>query len=268
MNREYRTIHSNALGRQMEMLVYGTSGKPMVVFPSQEGRFFDYENFGMIDTLAPFIQSGKIQVYCIDSIDHESWFARTNPVERVKRANDYDRAVKEDVIPHIMNDGHEGAGVIAHGCSFGAFHTANFALRQPEAFDSGIALSGCYNIEFAMQGFYSNEMHPHNPMRYSADLKGKDIVEKLKNNLLIVCSGQGAWEEWTGEAIHMCDNLSAAGVPVLLDLWGYDVNHDWPWWKKMIIYFLGKFDRAGFLTSKHRMTTEQSRNFLHNFHSI
>ena len=32
MNWEYRTIHSNALGRQMEMLVYGTSGKPMVVF--------------------------------------------------------------------------------------------------------------------------------------------------------------------------------------------------------------------------------------------
>lgn len=268
MNREYRTIHSNVLGRQFEMLVYGNSGKPMVVFPSQEGRFFDYENFGMIDTLAPFIQKGLIQVYCIDSIDHESWFAHTNPVEKVNRANAYDRAVVEDVIPHILKDGHEGAGIIAHGCSFGAFHTANFALRHPEHFDSGIALSGCYNIEFAMQGFYSNDMHAHNPMRYSADLKGKDIVKKLQNNLLVICSGQGAWEEWTGEAIQMCKNLSDADVPVLLDLWGYDVNHDWPWWKKMIIYFLGKFERAGFLTSQHRMNAEQSRNFRNDFHSI
>ena len=268
MNREYRTTQSKALGRQMEMLVYGTSGKPMVVFPSQEGRFFDYENFGMIDVLAPYIQAGKLQVYCIDSIDHESWFARVNPVERVRRANDYDQAVKEDVVALVQSDGHAGAGIIAHGCSFGAFHAANFALRHPDAFDSCIALSGCYNIDFAMQGFYSNEMHLHNPMRYSADLKGKAIIGQLKENLLIVCSGQGAWEEWTGEAIQMCNNLSGAGVPVMLDLWGYDVNHDWPWWKKMITYYLDKFDRSGFLSAKHRMNAGQSAGFLHNFHSI
>jgi hypothetical protein len=66
----------------------------------------------------------------------------------------------------------------------------------------------------------------------------------------------------------MCTNLHNAGVPVLLELWGFDVNHDWPWWKKMIIYFLGKFDRAGFLSSNHRMTSQQSRFFLTNFHSI
>lgn len=268
MNREYRTIPSQTLGHPMELLVYGKTGKPVVVFPSQEGRFFDYENFGMIDTLAPFIQSGKIHVYCIDSLDHESWFSQKSPEDRAKRAADYDWVVKNEVVPHILNDGHENAGLMAHGCSFGAFHTANFALRHPDAFDSGIALSGCYNIDFTLNGFSNPTVEEHNPIRYSGSLKNADQIRKLQENLLIVCSGQGAWEDWTGEAMHMCSNLHEAKVPVLLDLWGHDVNHDWPWWKKMIIYFLGKFDRAGFLTSHHRMNSVQSKDFLENFHSI
>ncbi|NCB38982.1 MAG: transposase [Erysipelotrichia bacterium] len=268
MNREYRTIPSKILKQPLEMLVYGTAGKPVMVFPSQEGRFFDYENFGMIDTLAPFIQSKKIQVYCVDSTDRESWFSQCNPADRARLANDYDMAVKTEIVPHIRQDGHENAGIMAHGCSFGAFHTANFALRHPDAFDSGIALSGCYSIKFAMHDFDNANVYNLDPLRYSADMAGKDIVKKLRENLLIVCSGQGPWEDWTEEATKMCSNLRDADIPVLLDLWGYDVNHDWPWWKKMIVYFLGKFDRAGFLHSNHCMTAEQSRDFLLNFHSI
>lgn len=267
MNREYRQIPSQALGQPMEMLVYGKSGKPVIIFPSQEGRFFDYENFGMIDTIAPFILDGKIQVYCIDSIDHLSWFSKQPPADRAKRANDYDWSVKNEVIPHILEDGHAGAGILAHGCSFGAFHTANFALRHPDAFDSGIALSGCYNIDFAIDGFRNDDVFAHNPICHSSTINETN-KKQLLQNLLIFCSGQGAWEEWNSEAIQVCDNLHKAGVPVLLDLWGYDVEHDWPWWKKMIVYFLSKFDRAGFLNSNHRMTETQSKDFLLNFHSI
>lgn len=268
MNREYRTVPSKALGHPMEILVYGTTGKPLVVFPSQEGRFFDYENFGMIDTIAPFIHQGKIQVYCIDSIDHETWFSHNTPDLKAQRADEYDRAVCEDIIPHILADGHEGAGLIAHGCSFGAYHTANFALRHPEFFDSGIALSGCYDINFAMAGNSCEGSDRHNPFVYSAKPFSSEKIELFKKNLLIICSGQGAWEEWTGEAIQMCSNLHNQNIPALLDLWGFDVNHDWPWWKKMVIYFLEKFDRAGFLRPNHRMTAKESQHFLTNFHSI
>ena len=91
MNREYRIIHSETLGRPMEMLVFGHSGKPMLVFPSQEGRFFDYENFGMPETISQFIEEGKIHLYCIDSIDHESWFNKNaSPADRAKRALAYE----------------------------------------------------------------------------------------------------------------------------------------------------------------------------------
>jgi esterase/lipase superfamily enzyme len=29
-------------------------------------------------------------------------------------------------------------------------------------------------------------------------------------------------------------------VPAWFDYWGYDVNHDWPWWRRQLPYFLGK----------------------------
>ena len=268
MKREYRSIESKSLGKPMEMLVYGETGKPMIVFPSQEGRFFDYENFGMIDILAPYIESGKLQVYCIDSIDHESWFSKKDPAERARRANDYDWAVRNDVVPHILQDGHEGAGILIHGCSFGGFHTANFFLKHPEVFDLGIALSGCYSIGFTLDGFTNDDVYYNDPLLYSPELKEKDLIEKFKKNLLIVCSGQGAWEEWVGEAMKLSGNMKANGIPVLLDLWGFDVEHDWPWWKKMIVYFLDKMDRAGYLTSNHRLSKKESKYFLENFQKI
>lgn len=268
MKREFRTVPSSVWGRPMDMLVYGDAGKPMMVFPSQEGRFFDYENFGMIDILAPWIEQGKLQVYCVDSLDHESWFSRSEPAARAARALDYDTAIVKDVVPHILADGHAGAGIIAHGCSFGAFHTANFFLRHPEVFDLGIALSGCYDIAFTLDGFFNQDVYFNNPVMYSEGMSDPALVEKFQKNLLIVCSGQGAWEEWIGEASRLCDNLHRNGIPVMLDLWGYDVNHDWPWWKKMITYFLTKLDRMGYLTSQQRMQENEVKDFLNKFHSL
>jgi esterase/lipase superfamily enzyme len=32
--------------------------------------------------------------------------------------------------------------------------------------------------------------------------------------------------------------LDDKGIPHWIDVWGYDVNHDWPWWRQMMPYFL------------------------------
>ena len=51
MKVEYYKEYSHNLGRDMEFKVYGHSGRPFLVFPCQDGRFFDYENMGMIDAV-------------------------------------------------------------------------------------------------------------------------------------------------------------------------------------------------------------------------
>lgn len=268
MKREYKNIPSEFLGRPMEMLVLGHSGKPMLVFPSQEGRFFDYENFGMPEVASQFIDEGKVQLYCVDGIDHESWFnAKASPEDRVKRALDYEKSICEDVVPYILADGHDGAGIISHGCSFGAFHAVNFILKYPDIFDSAIALSGCYDIRFSLNGFMNDEIAASNPLTYSRNLD-EERIGKLQKDLLIVCCGQGPWEEWNEEAIRLIKNLKFSNIPAFLDMWGNDVAHDWPWWKKQIVYFLEKFDRSGFLQSNHRMNAEESSYFVQDFYNV
>ncbi|HNV70125.1 MAG TPA: alpha/beta hydrolase-fold protein [Candidatus Ozemobacteraceae bacterium] len=268
MNREYHVIPSQTLGHPLEMLIFGHSGKPVLVFPSSEGRFFDYENFGMIGTIAPFIDSGKIQVFCIDGIDSESWYAPVPPADKARRANDYDYAIIHEVIPHIRQHTVPHAGIMTHGVSFGAYHAANFYLRHPDVFDSCIALSGNYSIAFAVGAFCNSDVYFNDPLMYLPNLHEDKILSQLREDLLLICCGQGPWEDWLGEARAVSHHLHTKNVPHVLDLWGYDVGHDWPWWKKQILHFLGKLERAGCLRSDHRFHREQVESFVREFHHL
>ena len=73
MVKNYYKEYSSNLNRNMEFNVYGYAGLPVLVFPAQNGRFFDFENFGMLENVRDLIDSGKIQLFCCDSIDSESW---------------------------------------------------------------------------------------------------------------------------------------------------------------------------------------------------
>ena len=262
MNREYHVIQSRLLGHPLELLVFGKTGKPILVFPSSCGRFFDYENFGMIHEISRFIEKGKVQVYCVDGIDRESWYSDRPPADRAGRANDYDSAVIREVLPFIRSRAAGGAGILTHGCSFGAYHALNFFLRHPDAFDSCIGLSGNYSIQFAVDGRCEGDVFFHDPLKYLPGLTDPWYLEKLRENLLILCCGQGAWEEWRGEAAEVSRLLREKKVPHWFDVWGHDAAHDWPWWKRQIVYFLDRLDRAGLLAREKRLDREAVKAFL------
>ena len=73
METQYIKTYSHALARDMECKLYGHSGRPILFIPCQDGRFFDFENFSMTDTLSPWIESGEVMVLSIDTIDKETW---------------------------------------------------------------------------------------------------------------------------------------------------------------------------------------------------
>ena len=268
MNREYHVIPSKALGHSLEMLVFGHSGKPLMIFPSSEGRFFDFENFGMIQTLAPYIDAGKIQVFCIDGVDRESWFSLGSPADKARRANDFDWAIVNEVIPFIRCWLHPNVGFMTHGVSFGAYHAVNFFLRHPDIFDSAIGLSGNYSIAFAVGPFCNGDVYFNDPIMYLPNLADEKLLQQMRQNLLILCSGQGPWEDWLGEARAVSHSLNSKKVPLILVVWGYDVGHDWPWWKIQILHFLGKLDRAGCLRADQRFNADEVSRFVKNFPSI
>ena len=63
-----------------------------------------------------------------------------------------------------------------------------------------------------------------------------------RNNKAIICVGHGRWEEPMLESIANLENIMhSKGVHnIWFDHWGNDVDHDWPWWRVQIPYFLGK----------------------------
>ncbi len=239
--------HSPALGREMALKVYGHWGDPFIVFPCSRGRYYDYEGLGMIAAIAPYIDGGRIKLFCVDSVDSESWYDfGVPPAVRNARHETYDRYVCDEVVPFMRDHCRQPAvRPMTNGCSMGAYHALNFFFKHPDLFQGTIALSGLYRLdrsEFGLDGGNGlADVYFNSPLTYLANLSDPWYLEQYARRTIIVCAGQGAWDE---EALADTRNLAVIcqekHIPAWIDIWGHDVNHDWPWWYKQMNYFLGR----------------------------
>ncbi|MFW5855372.1 MAG: esterase family protein [Thermodesulfobacteriota bacterium] len=249
MNIEYHKWYSSQLNQDMELKVYGRQGKPVIVFPSSGGRFFDYEDNGMVAACGPFIDSGKFILFAVDSVDHQSWLNQDiYPQERVLRHEAYERYILHEVVPFIFHHVHRFDKIMTTGCSMGAYHAANFLFRHPETFDSVIALSGLYGPDYLFDGYRDDRIYYHFPLLYLPGLHSHDHLEALRRCRIILCVGQGPWEtcdqyDCIGETRALKQILQSKDIPCWADFWGHDVEHDWSWWRVQMPYFLGRLDR-------------------------
>ncbi|MCI5629173.1 MAG: alpha/beta hydrolase-fold protein [Clostridium sp.] len=249
MNIKYYKEYSHHLNRDMEFKVYGHSGQPILVFPCQDGRFYDFENFKMIDTVSDLIENGTIQLFCCDSIDKESWSAvNRNPRQRILSHETWYHYIVDELVPRIfqinyeVNQNHYINGIFTAGCSMGASHAANFLFRNPDIFKATIALSGYYDSNLFFGDYCDDLVYNNAPVKYINGMSyDHPYVEKYRHCKIVLCCGQGAWE---GPAIEtttrMRELLAFKDIPALIDLWGHDVNHDWNWWQIQFRYFLEK----------------------------
>ena len=137
MQTRYFKEYSPALGRDMECKVYGHAGRPMLFVPCQDGRFFSFEDFHMSDTMAPWIEDGRLMVIAVDTIDQETWSNKSgDPWWRIRRHEAWMNHLFNEIVPfgqHLARvangwDGHPA--LIAFGCSLGALHAENLYLRR------------------------------------------------------------------------------------------------------------------------------------------
>jgi len=246
MHTEHHQWFSRSLNRDMALKVYGHWGKPFVVFPCSRGRYFDYEGMGMIEAIAGFIDAGKIKLFCVDSVDEESWYNfGVSPSDRNARHESFDRYVAEEVIGFVRDHCRSPVErVMANGCSMGAYHAVNFFLKHPDLCEGTIALSGMYRLdrpEFQLTAEDLPAVYFNSPVSYLPGLTDSRQLDSIRNSRIIVCVGQGAWEEETLEDTRRLDELfREKSVPARVDYWGHDVNHDWPWWYRQMNYFLGR----------------------------
>lgn len=153
MRREITTWSSPALNKDMEIVAYGHYGTALLMFPSAAADYLEYERFQLIDAIKPFIESGKVKVYSINSINSESWLNdQMDGRAKAIRHQEYNRYIVDEVVPFIHRDCNGPVPIITAGVSLGALHAANTLFRRPDLFDGTIAMSGIYDLSAYTKG--------------------------------------------------------------------------------------------------------------------
>ncbi len=241
MEINYVKKYSPALDRDMEYKTYGDRGHGVLVFPSQDGRFYDYQDFDMVGALSEMIDDGRIRLVCVDSIDRETWSASAgNEHERIELHERWFRYIVDELLPSVRI--HAGESFLVTGCSMGGYHAANFFFRRPDLFDTLLSLSGLYHAGYFFPNYTDPLVYDNSPYDFLRNMPASHPYWDLyRRRRIVLCVGQGAWEEDLLDSTRKLDALlKERQVPAWVDYWGHDVSHDWTWWRKQGAYFMGK----------------------------
>ncbi len=231
---------SPALDLPMPIVTYGDRGRPLLLFPTAAADFLENERFFLVKAIEPAILAGQVRVFSIDSINKHAWMDREVPVaEQGRRQALYARYIEDEVVPYIRHAcGDPGVRIATTGASFGAFHAANSLCRRPDLFDGLIAMSGFYDLApDYLKGYSDSNCYFNNPAWYLRELAGEPLHRLQTACRIVIVSGRGAYES-PQSSQAFADVLALRGIPHLLEFWGHDVNHDWPWWRRMLPHYL------------------------------
>ena len=237
MKEEYHKWHSRFIDREFEMLVFGNSGFPVVVFPTSRARYYQAKDFGLINSVEHIIDSGKVKIFCPDSIDNLSWYNHNiPPAERVKMQFKYEEVILNDVLEYAFQDtGFDKAAVA--GCSFGGYHSANIAFRNPDKVGYLFSMGGASNIKRFLDGYYDDNCYFNNPPDYLPNLEDDWYLNEIKQMGIIL--GTGEFDMCLEENRVLSEILAHKQIPHWFDN-RKNVGHDWHWWKEMFIDYLDK----------------------------
>jgi esterase/lipase superfamily enzyme len=205
MKREYHKWWSDRLQRDMELLVFGHAGAKVLVFPSRFGRFYEYEKLGLIESLRHKIEQGWLQLYCIDSIDVESFYCGW-----------------------------------AHPS--GRIHATNIAFRYPYLFKKLVAFSGRYDLTLNVEcfndlfdGFYNENIYFHTPNHFMPELECSWRLSKLREMDITFVIGKE--DPFLQNNEHLSSILSNKGINHQLLVWN-DRAHSGYYWRRMASLYI------------------------------
>lgn len=244
MKREWITQHSEYLNREMHLLAYGHTGVPMIAVPCQDGKCDNWEGFRMPEELSGYIEAGRLQLFVVDTVDSESWSDKGGDKEhRAWVQEQYFRYLTEEALPLVRSMNNTSNQPIITGFSLGAVHAAICFFRRPDLFRGIIACSGAYSAPRFWDGWCNGTLYDNSPVDFLRNMPADHPYIALYNEKKIVlCAGQAYWDRnclaFTRELGEIFDRK---GIHGWIDIWGYDADHDWPWWKKQMHYHLPDF---------------------------
>jgi len=242
LNREYHKWHSPHVGREMELLIFGHGGARVVVFPTRDGRFYDFEDWRLVASLADKIHAGYFQLYCVDSNDRDSLYADwMEPQDRMPRHLQYERYILDEVLP-FSQQRNPFPFVITCGCSLGAYHAMNIALKHPDTFGKVVALSGRYDLTQPLgvfrdlfDGYYDDLIYYNNPSHYIPRLEDEAVLAQLQRMQIVFAVGNE--DVFYPNNATFSETLSEKAIPHHLHIWEGEA-HKPRYWRQMLPLYL------------------------------
>jgi len=220
----------------MELLVFGHAGVPILIFPTSGGRFYEFEDRGLAASLSGKIDSGQIQLYCVDSVDMESWYNRNVPARwRIARHVQYEDYLIHEVLP-LVRLKNQDPHLVSLGCSFGGFHAANIAFRHPDLFTGLLSMSGAFDMASFLRGYHDDDVYFNTPTQYLPNISDPWYLDRYRRNTYILATG---WDDQClGDNQQLDRILSEKSIPHKLYIWNTWNSHDWPTWQSMLHEYL------------------------------
>jgi esterase/lipase superfamily enzyme len=239
MHRSYHRWFSPALGRDMELLVFGHAGARVLAFPASMHPFYDWEDRGLVASLAWHLEGGRLQLFCVDQVDRESWYGwHLHPADRARRYDQYQRYLLDEVVPFTRRVNADPL-LITAGPSFGAYHALHFAFRHPRLVGRALGMSGLYDIKRFTDGHYDQTTYFHNPLDYLVNESDPGRLEELRRVEVILAVGRD--DPLLAVNRHLSELLWGKGVWHALRVWD-GFAHDWAVWARMLPLYIGGHD--------------------------
>jgi esterase/lipase superfamily enzyme len=240
MHRELDSWYSPSLNKPMDIAMYGTWGFALVLIPTAGADYLEYERFLLIDVIENYINAGKVKVFSINSINSESWLnSKMHPRHKAIRHVQFNRYFEQEVIPYVKSKTSPDTPIITCGASLGALHAANLFFRRPDLIDGTIAMSGVYDLTSYTDGYWDEDVFFNSPMHYLESMSDPYFLGHMRRSKHIhLLTGSGDYES-PDASRSFSALLHHKGIPHELDVWGYDMRHDWPTWRAMLPYYLG-----------------------------
>jgi esterase/lipase superfamily enzyme len=242
MTREYHKSYSTALQRDMELLVFGNAGRPVLMFPTRMARFYDYENWGIIAALGDRINNGELQIFCVDSIDSESFYNHAiSPADRIKRHIQYEQYILTEVIP-LMHVKNSAAQIEIAGCSMGAYHAVNLSMKYPQLFNKVVGMSGRYDLTKGVgyfkdlfEGYHDENIYFNIPLQFIANLQNQNVIDAIAKLEIILAIGQT--DPFLPNNVNFSNLLWSKGITNQLYVWD-NYAHQARSWRQMVRLYL------------------------------
>lgn len=230
--------HSPALDEEVNVVRWGEMGVPILMFPTAGGDAEEIERFLVIETLAPFLEQGRIKVYSCDSVAGKAMLAgEGSPQHRMRVMNRFQGFIRRELVPAIRHDCNDDSiGIIAAGSSIGAFNALAALCRYPDAFTHALCMSGTYDLLRFLKAGITEDFYFSSPVHYLPGLEGP-ALDSVRERFVLLASGRGRAED-IDESLRVQALLERKGIPVRMDDWGPEWHHDWPTWRNMLVRYV------------------------------